>query len=884
MRKQSFSSSGGRGTITQSDNISLLTRDILNHFLRPELCPQLVASMSHYELQVNMGRRRMSSSNFKTTSSSSDTENSDPYLRILRSDGYWFEVSDNPARGSAGSTRSSIPKSIGSRPSSGQLLEPTKLEVCREGPPLIGSIEDNKCEAGPHPEIDAKNKPISGLPELSSEWNYEIEYHESESYRRFFVGFPHYNFFTHTSPDSKTGPCLLSIMPCNDANLPAGQVSTSDHHLIILRSCEHYLHGIVNARDLHANDVITCVQGLTRALNLKENFRLTDYPKAQVEILNMDEAFVNNRVKVGVINIKKNQFTEIDFLSNQDEPGLFRDFLSILGDRVELKGFTEFDGGLDVHNNTTGVYSVYSRWLSYEIMFHVATLLPYSPTDEQMVQKKRYIGNDLVCIVFLEEHVVFRPRTIKSQYIHVFIVVRILNEGENIRYKLSIVCRDGVTHFSPYISEKSLFIPGPEFRDFLMCKCINSEKAAVRCPKFQELQRRTRKYLLQHLCRKMEDYACIRSYHPSPSNNNNNNDNHNNRNNNNADTIKNSRGKVEIYDNVDRLVSDFQVSFANSDYSDIAFIIGERQIPIFGIKPILASRSTALANLLRSPPNKIHSRKKSKQSSTLPRPKKRSSSLDSQADSSIEFCFEPNYEYWREKERDTEHSTENYFIRKKARKSLRHYQQKVRTKLSTLGQLEQYYFAEFDEISFSQLMEYLLYGRCIINPLTIGGLTYASDQFELPELRQSCFEHLPALLIAELVCIILISFEKYTQSASIKTLTVKILSYIDQNATEVLNSRHFTAISDCLLTTIFQRDLCTSEIVKLSVMLAWGEAHGQTIENKNSVIIPLLRQLDLKQLPSAELLKLSKARVIETNIAMQAIAYQVDPYSIQNLP
>ena len=71
------------------------------------------------------------------------------------------------------------------------------------------------------------------------------------------------------------------------------------------------------------------------------------------------------------------------------------------------------------------------RWEGYEVMCHVATLLPYSPTDEQMVQKKRHIGNDLVCIIFLEGDAVFSPRAVKSRYIHVFIVVKVLYEKES---------------------------------------------------------------------------------------------------------------------------------------------------------------------------------------------------------------------------------------------------------------------------------------------------------------------------------------------------------------------------------------------------------------------------------------------------------------------
>ena len=67
-------------------------------------------------------------------------------------------------------------------------------------------------------------------------------------------------------------------------------------------------------------------------------------------------------------------------------------------------------------------------------------------------------------------------------------------------------------------------------------------------------------------------------------------------------------------------------------------------------------------------------------------------------------------------------------------------------------------------------------GQCVINPLTIAGLVAASDLFELPELRQACFEHLPHCLIVDLICPILSSLETYFQFPSAKTLTVKVCS------------------------------------------------------------------------------------------------------------
>ena len=39
-----------------------------------------------------------------------------------------------------------------------------------------------------------------------------------------------------------------------------------------------------------------------------------------------------------------------------------------------------------------------------EIMFHVAPLLPLSNTEEQQLERKRFIANDFVIIIFKEDH------------------------------------------------------------------------------------------------------------------------------------------------------------------------------------------------------------------------------------------------------------------------------------------------------------------------------------------------------------------------------------------------------------------------------------------------------------------------------------------------
>ncbi|KYO33077.1 signal-induced proliferation-associated protein 1-like [Alligator mississippiensis] len=49
--------------------------------------------------------------------------------------------------------------------------------------------------------------------------------------------------------------------------------------------------------------------------------------------------------------------------------------------------------------DSTGTHSLYTTYQDYEIMFHVSTMLPYTPNNPQQLLRKRHIGNDIVTIV-----------------------------------------------------------------------------------------------------------------------------------------------------------------------------------------------------------------------------------------------------------------------------------------------------------------------------------------------------------------------------------------------------------------------------------------------------------------------------------------------------
>ncbi|KAJ8877990.1 hypothetical protein PR048_022453 [Dryococelus australis] len=64
----------------------------------------------------------------------------------------------------------------------------------------------------------------------------------------------------------------------------------------------------------------------------------------------------------------------------------FDRFVHLLGDKIRLKGWDKYRGGLDVKGDMTGKYSIYTIYEGHEIMFHVSTLLPYSKDNRQQLK------------------------------------------------------------------------------------------------------------------------------------------------------------------------------------------------------------------------------------------------------------------------------------------------------------------------------------------------------------------------------------------------------------------------------------------------------------------------------------------------------------------
>lgn len=225
-------------------------------------------------------------------------------------------------------------------------------------------------------------------------------------------------------------------------------------------------------------------------------------PNCPKELLAMEERQVIRSYKFGFLYAAAGQTLEEQLFANnwdQTSPH-FRQFLNFLGERIELKSWKGYRAGLDTNDNQTGTHSYYTKWQGYEVMFHVGPMLPFTVKGEQQIERKRFIGNDIVVIIFQESDQPIKLNTFSSKQNHVFAIVRPHFEkssaSEATGYHVSIVNKMGVPAYTPDLPEPTFIERNAMSRDFFFHKLVNGERASYRAPSFAPKISRTRSVLL----------------------------------------------------------------------------------------------------------------------------------------------------------------------------------------------------------------------------------------------------------------------------------------------------------------------------------------------------------------------------------------------------
>lgn len=210
-------------------------------------------------------------------------------------------------------------------------------------------------------------------------------------YRKFFYQKEHWNYF---GADENLGPVAVSIRREKPEEMKEN--GSPYNYRIIFRTSE-----LMTLRGSVLEDAVpsTAKHSTARGLPLKEVLehvipelnvhclRLAfNTPKVTEQLMKLDEQGLNYQQKVGIMYCKSGQSTEEEMYNNESAGPAFEEFLQLLGERVRLKGFEKYRAQLDTKTDSTGTHSLYTTYKDYEIMFHVSTMLPYTPNNKQQVR------------------------------------------------------------------------------------------------------------------------------------------------------------------------------------------------------------------------------------------------------------------------------------------------------------------------------------------------------------------------------------------------------------------------------------------------------------------------------------------------------------------
>uniref|UniRef100_A0A8C1IXG3 GTPase-activating Rap/Ran-GAP domain-like protein 3 n=1 Tax=Cyprinus carpio TaxID=7962 RepID=A0A8C1IXG3_CYPCA len=315
------------------------------------------------------------------------------------------------------------------------------------------------------------------------------EYH-TRWYFKYFLGKVHQNY---VGMDAEKNPFFLSVVLSDQNNQRVPQ-----YRAILWRKT-----GTLKISLPYSPTKTLSVKSILSAMNVdrfEKGPREILNPEIQKDLLVLEEQEGSVNFKFGVLYAKDGQLTDDEMFSNESGSENLDKFLNLLGDTICLQGWAGYRGGLDTKNDTTGINSIYTVYQGHELMFHVSTMLPYSKENKQQVERKRHIGNDIVTIVFQEGDDTspsFKPSMIRSHFTHIFALVRYNSQNDS--YRLKIFSEESVPLFGPPLPSPPVFTDHQEFRDFLLVKLINGEKATLETPTFAQKRQRTLDMLIRSL-------------------------------------------------------------------------------------------------------------------------------------------------------------------------------------------------------------------------------------------------------------------------------------------------------------------------------------------------------------------------------------------------
>ena len=192
-------------------------------------------------------------------------------------------------------------------------------------------------------------------------------------------------------------------------------------------------------------------------------------PDFRLLIKFLDECPLRTSIKIGVIYVERGQFDQRSILYNTKGSSEYEELLQKLGKPLSKK---------DAHKMLSMQPNIlYYAKAIYEIIFHVVTLLETNFNDSQQLEKKKYVGNDSVHIVWSENDREYKPGTITGAFNFAHLIVYPMRSG---LYKISIEKKrdekkELVKFFGPLI--KGMVLPMEVLPALLRYTAMNARKS-----------------------------------------------------------------------------------------------------------------------------------------------------------------------------------------------------------------------------------------------------------------------------------------------------------------------------------------------------------------------------------------------------------------------
>jgi signal-induced proliferation-associated 1 like protein 1 len=172
-------------------------------------------------------------------------------------------------------------------------------------------------------------------------------------YRRYFYGQEHENWF---GQDETLGPLAISVKKEKGGTDEEDKPKKNLYRIIIRATELNTIRGSIleesvpgvktNSTKMHAKELLEFLLPEVQLSCLRLGLGTADE-----QVLKLDEQGLTKRHKVGVLYCRAGQGSEEEMYNNEVAGPAFTEFLDLIGNRVRLKGFDKYTGGLDNKGN-----------------------------------------------------------------------------------------------------------------------------------------------------------------------------------------------------------------------------------------------------------------------------------------------------------------------------------------------------------------------------------------------------------------------------------------------------------------------------------------------------------------------------------------------------